>query len=95
MINLRRWRVPLLVALTSVVIASLSSSTSFVGNLQYDVDDTIAAALLRNVDSNIVIVSIDSESLAELRQWPWPRSLHARLLDRLREAGAQRVFYDI
>jgi adenylate cyclase len=44
----------------------------------------------------ITIVAIDEESMAVVgRQWPWPRSLHARVLDRLREAGAAVVAFDI
>jgi adenylate cyclase len=44
----------------------------------------------------IVIVGIDEASFAELNmQWPWPRSLHGRLLDRLNEAGAAVVVFDV
>ena len=44
----------------------------------------------------ITIVAIDEESMANVGlQWPWPRSLHARLLDRLRDAGAAVVAFDV
>ncbi|MGE5577329.1 MAG: CHASE2 domain-containing protein [Syntrophothermus sp.] len=43
----------------------------------------------------VVIVAIDDASLVKLGRWPWPRSLHARLLDRLREAGARAVGFDL
>ena len=36
----------------------------------------------------VVIVDIDERSLKQLGQWPWPRTLVAQLVDRLREAGA-------
>ncbi|MBX3578441.1 MAG: adenylate/guanylate cyclase domain-containing protein [Rhizobiaceae bacterium] len=43
-----------------------------------------------------VIVAIDESSFAELqRQWPWPRSLHARLVESLRAAGAKAIGLDI
>ncbi|WP_127752310.1 EAL domain-containing protein [Devosia sp. 1566] len=42
-----------------------------------------------------VVVDIDSESLAEIGVWPWPRSLYAQALDRLVEAGAAEVAFDI
>lgn len=46
--------------------------------------------------SDLVIVAIDEPSFAELGlQWPWPRSLHARLVDRLRAAGATAIVLDI
>ncbi len=43
----------------------------------------------------VVIVDIDEKSLAELGQWPWPRTLIARMVDRLREAGVAAVGFDV
>lgn len=43
--------------------------------------------------ADVVVVAVDERSLAELGQWPWPRSLHAELLRRVSEAGA--VGFDI
>jgi adenylate cyclase len=43
-----------------------------------------------------VIVAIDEPSLAEVgQQWPWPRALHARLIEALRAAGARVIGLDI
>ncbi|WP_161796848.1 putative bifunctional diguanylate cyclase/phosphodiesterase [Devosia soli] len=44
---------------------------------------------------DIVFVDIDARSLLEVGQWPWPRSIHARLLDRLMDLGAYEVAFDI
>ena len=41
------------------------------------------------------IVDIDEHSLKELGQWPWPRTLLARLLGRLGELGASVVAFDV
>jgi adenylate cyclase len=41
------------------------------------------------------IVDIDEESLQHLGQWPWPRDIVARLVDRLGELGAATVGLDI
>lgn len=38
-----------------------------------------------------VVVAIDDASLAELGRWPWPRSVHADMVNRLHEAGASAV----
>ena len=43
----------------------------------------------------VVIVDIDEESLAKLGQWPWPRTLLAELLERLRTAPAIAIGFDI
>lgn len=41
------------------------------------------------------IVEIDARSLAKIDHWPWPRDLHARAVDRLREAGVRTVAFDV
>ena len=46
-------------------------------------------------DARLLIVAIDDNSLQQLGQWPWPRGTHARLLDRLTDAGAERVVLDL
>jgi len=44
---------------------------------------------------DIVIVKIDDSSLRKYGNWPWPRRYHADLVDRLTQAGAHRIFFDI
>jgi len=41
------------------------------------------------------IVDIDDESLAQIGQWPWPRSHHARLIEKLSDAGAAAIAFDM
>jgi adenylate cyclase len=43
----------------------------------------------------IRIVDIDDKSLDEIGQWPWPRTIVAKLVDRLAAAGAAVVAFDI
>ena len=43
----------------------------------------------------VAIVTIDEASLAQQGQWPWPRRTLARLTDRLFEAGAASIAFDI
>lgn len=43
-----------------------------------------------------IVVAIDEPSLAEINmQWPWPRDIHARLIEALRAAGARAIGLDI
>jgi signal transduction histidine kinase len=44
--------------------------------------------------SPVRIVLVDEESLARIGPWPWPRTVHAELLDRLSAAGARTVALD-
>ena len=43
----------------------------------------------------VVIVDIDEASLREIGQWPWPRTVIADLVTRLRAAGAVAVGFDV
>ena len=43
----------------------------------------------------IVIIDLDDESLAEVGQWPWPRTQVAKLMLKLKKAGEASVAYDI
>lgn len=44
----------------------------------------------------LVIVAIDEPSFAEIaKQWPWPRSVHARLIEQLNKAGARVIGFDV
>ncbi len=44
----------------------------------------------------IVVVAIDEPSFTEIGlPWPWPRSLHGTLIDRLVEGGARTIALDI
>ncbi|MEK9152102.1 MAG: adenylate/guanylate cyclase domain-containing protein, partial [Patescibacteria group bacterium] len=45
--------------------------------------------------SDIIIVAIDDKSIQELGVWPWPRSIHARLIKKLIDSGAARIGYDV
>jgi adenylate cyclase len=53
------------------------------------------AAPRQAVDAPIRIVDLDDKSLKEIGQWPWPRTIVAKLVDRLAAAGAAVVAFDI
>jgi response regulator RpfG family c-di-GMP phosphodiesterase len=45
---------------------------------------------------SVVVVAIDDATFSELRlQWPFKRSLHGRMIERLHAAGAREVVYDV
>lgn len=44
---------------------------------------------------DIVLVAIDDTSLQFIGRWPWRRSTHAELLNRLTDAGATVVAFDV
>ncbi|MGA1870036.1 MAG: CHASE2 domain-containing protein [bacterium] len=47
------------------------------------------------LENNIIIAAIDQKSIDELGRWPWPRSKIKSLIERLSDAGAQVIAFDI
>ena len=45
----------------------------------------------RNPSDKIAVIAIDDESIANFESWPWPRDLHAVLIDRLKQGGAKVI----
>jgi adenylate cyclase len=84
----------------AALVAGLVAPLSFVGPVRlaedrlYDVLSTLDPPL--PPEPGVTIVAVDEPSFAEIGQrWPWPRSLHAELVRRLREAGARVIGLDI
>ena len=92
-------RVPYLVVTTAAVIAgSLIALTPPLERAEWDVYDLYSRRIVRHADPapSVVVVAIDEPSFAEVGlPWPWPRALHATLVDRLVEGGARTIAFDI
>lgn len=84
----------LLVCLVLLAVTAWLSLTQgpLLGNGLYDRLSRLTALA---PDPRILIVSIDDRSLQQLGRWPWPRSLHADVLDQLHEAQARTVLFDV
>jgi adenylate cyclase len=66
--------------------------------VEWNLYDLYAKRAARNAEPapGIVIVAIDEPSFAEVGlPWPWPRALHATLIDRLAEGGAKTIAVDL
>jgi len=51
----------------------------------------------RHCSEDIALVLVDEKSVTAPKygQWPWPRTIHAKLVDRLRKAGAKAIVFDM
>jgi hypothetical protein len=84
-----------LIALALAALAALlawSGATWRADRLLYD---TALSALPRPVAPDIVIIAIDDASIAAIGRWPWPRTVHATLLDRLAAARPRAIALDL
>ena len=61
-------------------------------NLLYDAQLSFWS---RSVSDDIIIIAIDDESLNDLGRWPWPRSTHAQLINKLELESPRAIGLDI
>jgi len=87
----RQWKLLLWTAIAGLIFGLIAFGEIAEGTLR------IARNSLHwhKASSDIVLVKIDNQSLRKIGRWPWPRRYHAQLTDRLTEAGAKRIFFDI
>jgi CHASE2 domain-containing sensor protein len=86
------WLVVSLFALLLVWSLSFVPSMQRANNLIYD---TMSGLRTHPASTDIVIVAIDQDSLTAIGRWPWPRSVHTQLLDRLAAAHPKAIGYDV
>jgi len=86
------WWSVIFIATISIIAISWLAPPVRADNLFYDLALRINPPV---ASQRILIVAIDNRSLEEHGRWPWPRELHARLVDRLTDAGAEVVGYDV
>jgi adenylate cyclase len=88
--------------LISLLILSLAiyikvSDFPVVKQMQLKVFDTFQKKYPRKYseDLPIKIIDIDDQSLEKIGQWPWPRSILAKMVGRLNSAGVATIAMDI
>ena len=88
---IREWLLIGLVLLPFTVYLSLSPGLA----LNNPLYDSLRRLTPLPVDPRILLVTIDEQSLKKLGQWPWPRSVHADLIDRLSAARPAGILFDV
>jgi adenylate cyclase len=94
--SLRRGRplgVVLLVLLTAVTAAPDVPGRALLRYVWFDACQRLSPR--PRISAPVVIVAVDGPSLARHGQWPWPRTLLARLIDRLAGAGPAAIGIDV
>ncbi|MEG2729844.1 CHASE2 domain-containing protein, partial [Brevundimonas sp.] len=89
---LMEWVITAVVSILLVLWLSLGQVIQRGDNLFYDTVSQLTAA---KPHSDIVIVTIDDRSLQAIGAWPWPRSQHAAMIDRLAAANTKAIGYDV
>ncbi len=75
---------PLIGSLLAASILILVFSLGFFESWQWQLTDKLFTT--QSPSGQIIIVAIDDKSIQEIGQWPWPRSVHAQLIEKLKDA---------
>ncbi|WP_170288351.1 CHASE2 domain-containing protein [Marilutibacter maris] len=87
------WRATLAaIAATVAAALSLGDVTHRADDLFYDLH---ASHWGYPVGNDVAMIAVDDRSLGVIGQWPWPRNVHAQLLDRLRDSGVRGIAFDL
>jgi adenylate cyclase len=85
------------IGLSLTALALIADGTNLFRSLELSTVDTRFDVRGRQAaPRDVVVVGIDDVTFGDLGvQWPFPRSLHGRLIDRLHRDGARVIAYDI
>jgi CHASE2 domain-containing sensor protein/signal transduction histidine kinase len=93
--NRARWLDDLAVACTLAAVAAACAFTGLTWRLDRLVYDQALSWWTLPAPPDVVIVAIDDASIQAIGRWPWPRAVHATLLERLAEARPRAVALDL
>jgi adenylate cyclase len=98
--NKRNWKTSVIAALAIFLLAVLTYTTGTGGTFHY-IENPLRDALgsksvmQREPDTKIKIIKIDSKSLEAIGQFPWDRSVYAKLIDKLEQGKAKAIGLDV
>jgi serine/threonine protein kinase/CHASE2 domain-containing sensor protein len=88
------WRTDWFAGMAIVVVAVLlHMATDFIGTLERRFYDVASTSTSRQPSDRIAVIAIDDQSIANLGRWPWPRDIHAKLIDLLSAAKAKTIVH--
>ena len=90
------WRADWFVGLLVVVaVIALHSFTDIFGALERRYYDFASTSGGKQPSDRIAVIAIDDQSIANIGRWPWPRDVHAKLIDQLAAAKAKTIVHTV
>lgn len=84
------WFAGVVIVLAAAVLHLATDSISTLERRFYDFASTSTS---RQPSDRIAVIAIDDQSIANLGRWPWPRDIHAKLIDQLAAAKAKTIVH--
>ncbi|WP_419906090.1 EAL domain-containing protein [Hoeflea sp.] len=89
--NIARIAAPVILCLGVIWLQSLG----VFNGLQHGIEETRAKFASRTASGDIAFIAIDRKSLDKVGVWPWPRTIHARIIETLVEHEAADIVFDV
>lgn len=67
------------------------ASSDFIASIERSAYDFGVKSSTRIPSDKVAIIAIDDQSIDNIGRWPWPRDIHAQMLDILASGGAKAV----
>ena len=88
------WRADWFVGVAVVIgVMVLYKATDFVDTLERRLYDYASTQTSRQPSDRIAVIAIDDQSIANIGRWPWPRDVHAELIDKLAAAKSKTIVH--
>jgi CHASE2 domain-containing sensor protein len=95
MAKLSIWKSDWFLATAITVAMLLFSQGELIQGLERKAYDMGLLATGRAASDRVAVIAIDEQSIANIGRWPWPRDVHARMLDRLAQAKPKVVAHTV
>ena len=97
MILKKEFFIKIIIFILSIFFTYILFLFPFIKSSEFKAYDTLSSwSASENEKNHVVIVGIDEISFNQFQlQWPWPRFIHAKLVNSLNNAGAKEIIFDV
>ena len=91
----RFWKTDWFLGSAVALLMLFAGSSDLLQSLERKAYDMGVQASSRTPSDRIAVIAIDDTSIANIGRWPWPRDVHARMVDLLSRAKAKVIGYTV
>jgi len=89
------WKADWFLGLAVTLLVLFASGSDLLQSLERKAYDMGVQASSRTPSDQIAVIAIDDQSIANIGRWPWPRNVHAKMIDLLAAAKAKVIGYTV
>lgn len=89
------WKTDWFLAIVIVGLVLLFSTGEVFDSVERQAYDMGLRATSRTASDRVAVIAIDEQAIANIGRFPWPRDVHARMIDLLAQAKAKVIGYTV